>query len=81
MTEKLEALCNFIRDELGYDGNLEPDSGLLEEDILDSFSIVELAVYVQGSLGVELQPEDLSRDNFATLSSILSLIDERSTDG
>lgn len=79
MTDQLQELSNFIRDELGYDGKLDPESDLLDEQILDSFSIVELAVFVQGSFGVELEADDLSRENFTSLSSIITLIEQRST--
>ena len=78
MTQRLEILSDYIREELGHEGALDADCDLLEEEVLDSFSIVELAVFVQGSFGVELEPDDLSRENFSSLNRILALIDQRS---
>jgi acyl carrier protein len=78
MASQLEVLVSYIRDELGHSGDLHPDSDLLGEEILDSFSIVELAVFVQQRLGVELEPDDLSRSNFSSLRNIMQLVDLRS---
>jgi len=79
MTDLLSVLTNYIRNELGYDGDLDNGSDLLDEQVLDSFSIVELAVFVQDSLGVELEADDLSRENFTSLNSILALIHSRAS--
>ena len=53
----------------------------LDAKILDSFSIVQLAVFVQERFGVELEADDLTRANLATLSSIVALIDRRKAAG
>lgn len=77
MTSTLEALRNFIRDEVGYEGEIDPDIDLLEEKILDSFSVVQVAAFIQSSFEVELQAEDLVRENFATLANMVALIERR----
>jgi acyl carrier protein len=78
MTE-LEILCDYIRTEIGYNGQLDLDVDLLESKILDSFSIVQLAVFIQYRFGIELEPEDLVRANLAKLSSMIALIGKRRT--
>lgn len=77
MTTELEILCDYIRMEMGYDGNLDPDVDLLEAKILDSFNIVELAVFIQERFQIELEAEDVVRTNLSTLSSMISLIKMR----
>lgn len=77
MTDQLNTLTEYIRDELGFEGELSPQADLLDEQILDSFSIVELAVFVQDSFGVDLEPDDLTRENFTSLDTIMALIHER----
>ena len=77
MRDELIALSDYIRSESGYKGNLDPNVDLLEANILDSFSIVQLAMFVQERFGVELEADDLTRANLATLSNIVSLIDRR----
>ncbi len=77
MANPLETLTGYIRSEVGYDGNLDVDADLLEEQILDSFSIVEMAGFIQSSFEIELEAEDLTRENFASLASMVALIERR----
>ena len=77
MREEMEVLKDFLRGESGYKGELDPTADLLDSNILDSFSIVQLAVFVQERFDVEIEAEDLTRANLASLSSIVALIDRR----
>lgn len=74
MTAELQILKQYIHDELGFRGALDPDADLLEDKVLDSFNIVELALFIQKRFGVDLDAEDVVRDNLATLSGMLALI-------
>jgi len=77
MGTKLEIIAEYIRREIGYQGELDPEIDLLEAQILDSFSIVQLAMFIQDRFGIELEAEDLVRANLAKLSSMAALIDRR----
>jgi acyl carrier protein len=77
MRNEIAVLTDYVRSESGYKGDLDPDADLLESNILDSFSIVQVAVFIQERFGVELEAEDLTRANLATLSSMVALIDRR----
>ena len=77
METELKVLRNYIRSEMGYDGKLDPDSDLLKEQILDSFSIVQMAMFIQEHFEIELEAEDLVRANLAKLSSMIALIEKR----
>lgn len=79
MNNVLETLSGYIREEVGFSGELIADADLLETRVLDSFSIVEIASYIQSSFDVELEAEDLTRENFCTLSNMVELISRRST--
>ena len=81
MANELVALREFIADNIGYDGEIDPDVDLLENGILDSFNVVEVAMFVQQQFGIELQGEDVTRENFAKLSTMISLIRMRRADG
>ena len=74
MSTEINALSDFIRDELAYQGDIPPDADLLEEQILDSFSIVQIALFIQDHFGVELEEEDLQRDHLSSLNNMLALI-------
>lgn len=77
MTTDLEILRDYIRSETGYKGDISPDLDLLEKQVLDSFSIVQWALFVQERFGVEFEPEELVRDNLSTLSRVVALIDSK----
>jgi acyl carrier protein len=77
MATELQVLYDFIRSEIGYEGALGPDIDLLEKQILDSFSIVQLAVFIQERFQIELEAEDLVRANLARLSNMIALIDRK----
>jgi len=77
MTTELEKLSEWIRGESGFEGDFGPDVDLLDEHILDSFSIVQLAMFVQDEFGIELEAEDLVRENLSKMSSIVALIHKR----
>lgn len=77
MRQEMEVLRDYLRGETGFKGDLDPSADLLDSNILDSFSIVQLAVFVQQRFAVELEADDLTRDNLASLASIVALIDRR----
>ena len=81
MATELEILCDYVKNEIGYNGPLSPDVDLLDTHILDSFNVVEVAMFIQERFKIELEAEDLVRSNLATLSSMVALIDKRRTAG
>jgi acyl carrier protein len=77
MMTELEILCEYIRKEIGYQGQLLPDVDLLEAHILDSFNVVQLAIFIQDHFKIEFEAEDLVRTNLATLGGMVALIGRR----
>ncbi|MGC2110644.1 MAG: hypothetical protein WA655_14070 [Candidatus Korobacteraceae bacterium] len=73
----LQILSDYIRDETGYKGDLAPEVDLLEKQILDSFNIVQWAMFIQERFRIELEAEDLVRDNLSSLSRVMALIDSK----
>ncbi len=51
------------------------DESLLDANIVDSLGILELAAFVGEKLGTELDDEQLTAENFDSVSAIVSLID------
>jgi acyl carrier protein len=76
MSTTLEILKEYIRDEFGYPDEIDPDIDLLDARILDSFSIVQIAVFIQDKFGLELEAEDIARSNLAKLTSMIELIEK-----
>ena len=79
MPSAIDILSDYIRTEMSYSGPLDPTMDLLEEKVLDSFSIVQVAVFIQDRFEVELDANDLVRDNLSTLSRMVELINKRRT--
>lgn len=79
MRNAIEQLSAFIRDEIGYTGEFDPDVDLFDQKILDSFSVVELAQFIQSDLRIPLDGDDLIRENFSSLNNIAALIEKRSS--
>ncbi|MBL8373948.1 acyl carrier protein [Accumulibacter sp.] len=79
MDQEIEILKQYIRNETGHTGPIKPDDDLLKTGLLDSFSIVSLAMFAQEHFGVEFEGDDLVRENLASLSSLVALIRRRST--
>lgn len=77
MKSELDILTEYIRSETGFEGDIQPGTDLLETKILDSFSVVQIAVFMQESFEIELEPEDLVRVNLSSLDSMVALIQKR----
>jgi acyl carrier protein len=77
MNDTAKILADYIKEEMRYEGHIELDADLLEERILDSFSIVQMAMFIQERFEIELDAEDLVRHNLSTLSNMLNLIDSK----
>lgn len=77
ISEIIAVLIDYIRKETGFEGPLTPDEDLLTAGVLDSFNIVSLALFAQERFAVELEGEDLVRENLAQLSSLAALIERR----
>jgi acyl carrier protein len=77
----LEILCEYITNETGYEGDVDPDLDLLEKQILDSFSIVQWALFIQERFRIELEAEELVRDNLSSLAKVMALIDSKRSAG
>jgi acyl carrier protein len=73
----LQVLSDYIRGETGYEGDLAPEVDLLEKQILDSFNIVQWAMFIQEQFRIELEAEDLVRDNLSSLSRVMALIESK----
>ena len=77
MTNIAEVLADYIKREMLYDGEIDLDMDLLEERILDSFSIVQTAMFIQERFNIELDANDLVRDNLSTLSNMVALVESK----
>jgi acyl carrier protein len=73
-----------VIDWLNDEGVLEldwdfPEEGDLFEAGLDSMAVMQLVVAVEDRFGIELGPEDLSKANLATPTTLAALIAKRTS--
>jgi len=68
----LDELVIFIREELLNDpsATFEVDEDLLLSGRLDSLSVMRLVAHIQGSLDIQIPPEDIVLENFGSLARI-----------
>jgi acyl carrier protein len=57
---------------------LKPEQPLISSGLIDSFSLVDLALYVEDTFGVHIDDSELNVETFDTLDQLTSLIDSRS---
>lgn len=78
MTEQevKENLRRFITVELIRDEayELEDDEGIITEGLMDSFSLAELGVYVEGEYDVYIPDPDLTVDKMNTLNQMTARV-------
>lgn len=54
------------------DINLE--NSLIDEGIIDSFGLVEIVTFMETAFGLEVNDEDMNRDNFGSVVKIVAFI-------
>lgn len=55
-------------------GSLGDDEDLLLSDTLDSLSVTRLVQHIEARSGLEIPPEDVTLENFATLSAMAAYV-------
>jgi acyl carrier protein len=80
MTDEVStALAHYIASEILKQPNrvIRPDEPLLSSGLVDSFSLMDLALYVEDSFGVRIEDTELNAQTFDTLDQLTGLIESR----
>jgi acyl carrier protein len=56
---------------------IKPDEPLISSGLIDSFSLVDLAIIVEDEFGVRIDDSELNKDTFDTLDALVKLIESR----
>lgn len=59
------------------DLTIAADEALISGGLIDSFSLVDLALYIEDTYGVRIDDTELNADTFDTLNQLAALIAER----
>ncbi|HEY5982660.1 MAG TPA: acyl carrier protein [Anaerolineales bacterium] len=57
-----------------------PDEPLLSSGLIDSFSLVDLALFVEDQYGVRIADTELNAQTFDSLAQLVTLIADRQAD-
>jgi acyl carrier protein len=56
---------------------IDPAEALISSGLIDSFSLVDLALFIEDNFGVHIDDTELNADTFDTLEQLVALIQER----
>lgn len=56
---------------------IDPTEALISSGLIDSFSLVDLALFIEDNFGVHIDDTELNADTFDTLEQLVALIQER----
>jgi len=75
----LEPLRDYLANLIGGDRKLLPsdEASLVEEGILDSFGLAELAAFLQSAYGCRVADQDLSFEHLGSVAQIARYIAQR----
>ena len=78
-SEIISQLGEFITTEIikQPDRKIAADEPLISGGLIDSFSLVDLALFVEENLGVRIDDTELNSDTFDSLSQLADLIKSR----
>lgn len=77
--EIISKIGSYIAEELlkSPDRQIQPDEPLISGGMIDSFSLVDLALFIEDTFGVRVDDTELNADTFDTLDQLAALIKSR----
>lgn len=78
-TEITTSIAKFIAEKILKQPNKEikPDEALISSGLIDSFSLMDLALFVEDTFGVKIEDTELNADTFDSLNQLAGLISAR----
>ena len=79
MQDLITALATFItRDILKQPKRtIRPDEALISSGLIDSFSLVDLSLFIEDNFAVRIEDTELNADSFDSLEQLAALIQSR----
>jgi acyl carrier protein len=79
MEETQRKIGAFIASEILKDPDraIAPDEPLISSGLIDSFSLVDLALFIEDTFGVRIDDAELTADVFDTIDQLANLIEAR----
>jgi acyl carrier protein len=80
MTDEIATvLKNYIAKEIARqpDRNIDPQEPLLTSGLIDSFHLVDLALFVEDTFGVHIDDAELNAQTFDNLDQLVAFVESR----
>jgi len=79
MSDVIQQLSAFIRTSILKQPNrvIGPGEPLISSGVIDSFSLMDLALFVEDTFGVRIEDTELNAETFDNLTQLASLIESR----
>ena len=81
MTEDIRsALKSFLTSEILHDPDypMTNDESLISSGLIDSFSLVDIALWIENTYGLRIDDNELTADNFDTVDAFVARIEANS---
>jgi acyl carrier protein len=78
-TEIIATLVKFIAEKILKQPNkvISADEALISSGLIDSFSLMDLALFVEDTFNVRIEDTELNADTFDNLTQLAALISSR----
>ncbi len=79
ITDTISILSKHIAEKILKQPNriITAEESIISSGLVDSFSLVDLALYVEDTFGVRIDDSELNASTFDSLSQLASLIESR----
>ena len=79
MSDNISTLGTFIASKILKQPSrvVTADEALISSGLIDSFSLMDLALFVEDTFGVRIEDTELNAETFDTLTQLSALIDSR----
>jgi len=79
MSDLITKLSTFLANDILKQPNraIAPDEPLISSGLIDSFSLMDVALFVEDNYGVRIEDTELNADTFDNLTQLASLIESR----
>jgi acyl carrier protein len=73
-----ENLRRYLQEKQGLEcEDFEDDTLLFSSGLIDSFSMVNLIMFIEDTAGVRVHPADVTLDNFDSIDRVLAFVEAR----
>lgn len=81
MSDLTTRLVSFVRHDICNDTiDLAPDTDLLLTGAVDSLGVIRITQWIEDETGIEVDPGDVTLDNFQTIDRMVVYVEKRLAD-